>query len=494
MRKHIQLLITGALLTSLSACTKHYLDINTDPNNPTESSVDLALPAALGYSAYNLGNAYQILGGIWGQYWTQGPTGSQYRSLEQYSITSSDYDRQWESVYAGPLADFNYLVQEGTRTGKNDYVAIGKIMQAYMFQVMTDLHGDIPFSEALAGAVNTTPKFDSQQEIYDGLIQLLDEAIAIMDGASPPDADDFFYHGDMYLWYKFANTLKLRVYLRQSYVRPEVAEAGIRAMYADGAEFLDEEEDALVPFSNEVFNQNPLYATYEALSSDNLIASATLLDYLQLTKDPRIGNFYARATAAPNAGNFVGIPQGAGPNLPGVQSANSYSKPGPAVGGPGSGNNTGAAAPVVFISAAESYFLQAEAAARGWSDGDARALYEEAIRLSFVYWGYTDEEAGAFIAQPEITFPAGGEEAQLKAILTQKWVSLAGTENLEGWTEWRRSGYPDFFDISATSSIGNVFPVRILYADSEVSRNPKTPAQKTVKDKLWWDVNANGQN
>jgi len=82
----------------------------------------------------------------------------------------------------------------------------------------------------------------------------------------------------------------------------------------------------------------------------------------------------------------------------------------------------------------------------------------------------------------------------MKAIISQKWISMDGTQNLEGWTEWRRTGYPDIFEVSATSNIGNKFPVRILYPDIEVTRNPNTPPQKTVTDKLWWDVNTTGQN
>lgn len=495
---HQQRLLTALfiIVISITGCRKSYLDINEDPNNPRESQVELALPSGLAFSAYNMGNAYQILGGLWGQYWTQGPTASQYRGLEQYSVNSTTYDRQWESVYAEPLADFKYLVDEGTRTGKPNYAAIGKTMQAYMFQVMTDLHGDIPFSEALNGPANTTPKFDTQEEIYDGLIVLLDEALALIDdGGAHPGADDFFYGGDMEQWAKFANTLKLKIYLRQVNVRPDITAAGINALYAAGAAFLDEGDDALVPFSNEVFNQNPLYATFEALGSDNLLGSATVIDYLQEKNDPRIEVFFARATASPNAGNFAGIVQGEGPNLPGAQNANSYSKPSPLVAGPGSASNTGAAAPVVFFSAAESYFLQAEAAARGWGTGDAEGLYAEGIRQSFLYWGFEDADFESYYAGPGITFPAAGSlENKIEAIITQKWVSLTGTENLEGWTEWRRSGYPDFFSISGSSSIGDFFPVRILYADSEVSRNPKTPAQKTVKDKVWWDVNSAGQN
>jgi hypothetical protein len=482
----------GLLVTT--SCKKNFLDINVDPNNPTTVSVDLVLPTALVYSAYDLGNPYQVLAGFWAQYWTQGPTGSQFAVYDQYTITSSTFNRQWQDVYAGSLNDFKYLVDEGQRTGNENYSAIGKIMQAYMFQYMTDLHGDVPFSEALQGSAILNPKFDSQQDIYDGLIKLVDEGLAFLDENSDkhPGADDFFFHGDMHLWKKFANTLKLKIYLRQAYVRPAVAEAGIKALYAANAEFIDQDEEAAVPFTETTFKQNPLFA-YVNNREFNVLASQTGLNAFTSLDDPRVDKFYQRATAAPNTGNHFGIIQGQGRILPNPATLNDkqFSKPGPAIGGaPG-----GAAAPVIFLSEAESYFLQAEAVARGWGTGDAEQLYFDGIALSFLRWGYSIAQFNTYAAQPEVAFPVAGTiEAKLKAIIFQKWLSMAGSQNVEAWTEWRRTGYPDIFTISATSNIGSKFPARLLYPDSEVTANPNTPAQKTVTDKVWWDVNTTGQN
>lgn len=487
-----RIFLLGVLATSLASCKKNFLDVNTDPNNPTNATVDLVLPTAQGYLAYNMGNSYQILGGLWGQIWTQGPTASQYRALDQYSVTSSSYDNQWISMYAGPLADFKYLVDEGARLNRKNYAAIGKIMQAYTFQYLADIHGDIPFSEALNPSIKN-PKYDPQEQVYDGLIKLVDEGIALIDENSSdhPGEDDLFYHGDMHLWMKFANTLKLKIYLRQAYVRPAVAQAGVQALYAANAEFLDYQEDAEVHFSDEVFNQHPLFATYQALTSDNLLASQTALGFFLNNNDPRVDVFYRRATLAPNAGQHAGIAQGNGPLLPGNQNAGSYSKPGGAVGGPVGGED----APVVLMSAAESYFLQAEAAVRGWGAGDAQDLYESGVIVSFLRWGLSQAQAETYLAQPAVAYPAGGAaEQKIRAIIFQKWAGMNGTQNLEAWTEWRRTGYPDIYTYSATTIIGNRFPARILYPDSEVSRNPNTPAQKTVTDKVWWDVNTTGQN
>lgn len=482
--------VLGVIL-SITSCKKN-LDVNTDPNNPTQASIDLVLPTAEGFTAYIMGNPYQILGGLWAQFWTQGPTASQYKAYDQYNIPNTVFDRQWQQLYAGPLQDFQYIINEGTRTSQKNYVAIAKIMQAYIYQYLTDLHGDIPFSEAL-NPENTTPKFDTQEEVYNGLVRLVEEALALIDESSSehPAGDDLIYGGDMGQWRKMANTLKLRIYLRQAYVRPAVAEAGIKALYASHAPFLETGDDADIEFSTTVFNQNPLFATYQAVTSANLIASNTALAYMENTEDPRIDIFYQRATAAPNAGRHFGIDQGNGANLTGNLNENMFSRPGPAVGGP----NGGEEAPVVLMSAAESYFLQAEAVIRGWGAGNAVALYENGVKASFLYWGLSQAQAVTYLEQPDVVFPASGStEQKLDAIITQKWVSMNGTQNLEAWSEWRRTGYPDFFQISKTTNIGSVFPVRLLYPDSEVTRNPKTPAQKTVTDKVWWDVNTTGQN
>jgi len=491
----IKFTVLVAALLSASSCKKDFLDVNVDPNNPTKATVDLVLPTALGYTAYNMGNPYQVLGGYWGQIWTQGPTGSQFAVYDQYSITSSSFDRQWINMYAGPLNDFKYIIEEATAAGNNNYAAIGKIMQAYVFQIMTDLHGDIPFSEALqAGKGVVAPKFDSQQEVYDGLIKLVNEGLALIDenSSSHPGNDDFFYHGDMHQWKKFANTLKLKIYLRQAYVRPNIAQSGIQAMYAAGAEFIDQGDEAAVPFSNVTFNQHPLFAHIASVGEFNILASQTALGSLLALNDPRADVFYRRATAAPNTGNHVGILQGNGRLLPNPATLNDrqFSKPGAAVGGPG-----GPAARVILMSEAESYFLQAEAVARGWGSGDAEQLYYDGIALSFLSWNLSIAQFNTYASQPAIDYPAAGTlEQKLKAVIFQKWTSMCGSQNVEAWTEWRRTGYPDIFTISTTSNIGNKFPTRLLYPDSEITSNPNTPAQKTVTDKVWWDINTTGQN
>ncbi|MFT2007287.1 SusD/RagB family nutrient-binding outer membrane lipoprotein [Pontibacter sp. 13R65] len=470
---------------SLTSCD-NFLDINDDPNNPPSSTPALTLPAAQGEVAYILGNQFQFLGNFFAQHWTQAGGANQYCDLELYQMTTSDYDtRVWAELYAGALNDFRYIADQGEEGNSPNYAAIGQIMQAYTFQVITDAWGDVPFTSALEGIQNLNPEYQTQEEIYNSLIPLLDEAIAKIDNNAPtPGSDDLVFGGNMDRWRRFANTLKLKIFIRQTYVRPSVASAGIQAMYAAGAEFLGMGETAAVAFVNQTQNRNPFFQTQVTFRGGvDVVASNTALNYLQTTGDPRLDNFYAPAQTGTNAGTFVGFDQGVEctPARTGAQS-NTVSKPGPAV--------ASATTAVPFITAAESYFLQAEAAARGWTNGTGNAseLYAQGIRASFNYLGENVAGVDALLQNQSVAYPVGAPvEEQVDRIITQKWLSFNGTQGFEAWTEYRRTGYPSFIELSAAAS-ENVIPKRILYPNTESIRNQSYPGLKEISVPVWWDV------
>ena len=483
----IQFILAGAIVFgSVTSCKKSFLDINTNPNDPSDVSVKELLPSAEAAIAHVVGNNFQIFGGLWGQYWTQSPNSSQYKTIEQYSPAANDFDRPWKALYADALFDLKVIITKATASNLPNYVGCSKILQAYTYQLLTDDFGDIPFSEALrADELILSPRYDSQQSVYAGIIKLLEEADAVIDENSDlvPGEEDLLLHGDMTQWRAFGNTLKLRVYLRMAYVDPGTAQAGIAALEASGAVFLGSGEEARIDYTTTGGNTNPLYSSIIGLSStQNLVASATGVNYFLSNDDPRLDAFYAPALN----GSQVGIPQGEY-TLP---AGTPVSIPGAATGGDG-GDPASASAPVRLMTGYESLFLQSEAVARGWMTGDAQALYEEAISESFSSFGVTDTFATGFYAQPNVAFPAGGTtEDKIKAIITQKWAALAGNSGTEGWTEWRRTGYPDFFTISTNSILGpNRFPNRFYYPSSELTRNGSFPLQKLIYDKVWWDVN-----
>jgi hypothetical protein len=487
------LMVATLLLIAFPSCKKDFFDINDNPNFPPDVDVRYLLPSAEAAIAHALGNDLAIYGGIWAQYWTQSPASSQYKSADRYNPSSNDFDHPWSNLYSDALEDLQKIIEKGTAGGRTQYVACAKILQAYAYQVLTDNWGDIPFSQALqAPSGNFSPHFDSQSSIYTGIIALVDEGLALADEnltgtIGTPGSDDLLLGGDMFLWKEFAYTLKLKIYLRMAYVNPALAQAGIAAMDSS-ATFLGAGEEVRINYGTEGGKTNPLTSSIIQLNFvQNLVASKTAVDYLITNNDPRLDVFY---DPDPVTGAQVGIAQGDF----NISASTPVSLPGTATGGHANNAANAAAsstAPVKLMTGYESFFLQAEAAARGWltSAGSAQSLYEAGITENFASYGLPDTAASAYFTQPAIAFPAGPVEDQVKAIITQKWIAMCGNQNDEAWIEWRRTNYPDFFTISVESLIGNSFPERMLYPSGEVSNNGSFPGQKPITLKVWWDVN-----
>ena len=313
---------------------------------------------------------------------------------------------------------------------------------------------------------------------------MVNEGQAMLDGNEPmPGTDDLIYNGNLTLWRSFGNTLKLRVLMRQSEIRPTVAAAGIAAMFAAVEPFLASGEDAKLFYVDQKYQQSPLYTTGQALSTtSNIYASKTITDYLTATGDARIDDFFALN----GSGIVVGLAQGSGKLLGGNQSDASWSKPSAQIIGPLSST--------VLISAAESNFLQAEAIARGYTAGDAKAAYEAGITASWNSWTNSGAAAGAgltpFLASDSINYSLATTLAQkLKLILTQKWVAMTGNQNFEAWSELRRTGIPAFAPSVTSVLAPGKFPGRIAYPSDEVTSNKNFPGIKTVDINVWWDAN-----
>jgi hypothetical protein len=477
--------MVGVLLaTSITSCKKDFFDVNTNPNDPADVGVNYLLPSAQAAIGYVVGKDLQLFGNFYAQHWTQNPSSSQYKTIEQYNPSADDFDRPWKSLYADGLQDLKAILTKANADQTN-YSAIANILQAYTFQLLTDYWGDVPYSQALQDG-NVSPGYDSQEAIYDGIIAQVKTGLSQIDENALviPGSDDLIFGGDMSMWRKFGNTLLLRMYIRISLKDPTTAQNGIGELAAAGAEFLAEGETAQLNYINSGGNTNPLYSELSGYGfTQNMVASATAIDFLNNNNDPRVDAFYVPASN----GLQVGIPQGlydTTANIP-------ISEPGIITGG-NSNFEESAAAPVIFLSSWESLFLQAEATARGWmtTGGTDQELYERAITENFFYLGMADTAAATYYTQAAIAYPSGGTlDEKIEAIITQKWISMCGVQGGEAWTEWRRTGYPDFFVYSANSLIGNQFPQRLFYPSTEVTQNASFPGQKAITDKMWWDVN-----
>lgn len=495
MKKITTYIIAAALISSaFMGCKKDFLDINENPNAPQKVDIKDVLPSAELAIGHVMGNNFQIYGGLWAQYWTQNPFSSQYKTIEQYSPAADDFDSPWRICYSDALQDLNYVIKKGNQEGKTQYVACAKILQAYTYQILTDNFGDIPFSEALRNEEGIlAPKYDSQKDVYDGIIVLINEGLALIDPSATngPSTNDLLCGGDMNKWRKFANTLKLRVYLRLAYIDPAKASAGISAMA--GVPLLGSGEDIKINYSSTPGGTNPLYSVFSEISgTQNLVASSTCLDVMYGVgasyDDLRITVFYDTIKGPDYAGNLQGDINSGTP-------VSQLSLPHPNTGANNStlGNkpSKAAAAPVKFMSDYESLFLQAEAVARGYMAGNDQTFYEDGITANYLAYGLTIGDAAAYFANPTFAYPiAGTLNQKIEAIINQKYFSMCGNQNNEAWVEYRRTGYPSFLVESAISNIGSGrMPNRMFYPGSELTRNPKTPPQHVIYDRVWWDIN-----
>ncbi|WP_214227207.1 SusD/RagB family nutrient-binding outer membrane lipoprotein [Pedobacter sp. B4-66] len=480
------LILVGTI--GMTGCKK-FLDINQNPNNPDSADPTLLLPTVQAAVGQIIGNGFQTYGGMYAQYWTQSPNSSQYKTIDQYNAANSAFDRPWLTLYRNALINAQLII-ENKGASLDAMKGMAYIMKAYAFQVTTDAFGDIPLSESLKGTQFGSPHYDAQELVYDSIFTFIDKGKALLAVPSAsPGAQDIIFQGDIPSWKAFANTLKLRAYLRIVKVNPAKAEAGIKALYAEGATFLT--KDAAIKYNTIGGNENPLYNEMVSPTLNkvqNLVASSTAFNKFKANGDLRVNKFYDLETGqtdlnAIKQGTFAAS---------GVEKV--VSKPSSLVGGNAT-NSSSATAPVKLMSLSESNFLQAEAAVRGYATGvDAEALLKLGIQNSFVATGLTSGDGTTYYtaaADGAAAWTAATtEEAKVKVVIVQKYYALCGFQGFEAWTEYRRTGYPNFLIQSAASTIGvGRLPLRFVYPNSEAITNLNFPGNITVYTPVWWGKN-----
>jgi hypothetical protein len=479
--------VTGFLF--LSSCKKQ-LDINHNPNVPAveNGTPSVVFPSAVFGTAASIGGQYAILGAIWGEYVTQAADASQYNYIDAYQVNSSDINRGYNILFANGLKNYQFVLDKAKETSNWNFYLMAATMKAYSTQVLVDLYDQVPYFEALQGVNNLTPKFDDGFAIYQDLFKLLDTALSKpLNGAILTTSDknaDIIFKGDMNKWIQFANTEKLKLYLRMVNKKPEIAKAGIEKLYADGSSFLSIDA-ALTGFTDVPEKDNPMYEQNirELNTPDNLRASKTFSSYLTVHSDPRVKYFFG--TSNPtfiNQGDYLG-------NDPTYKNATVL------VQRPQD--------PVEFISLAESYFMQAEARERYFNGAGAQALYNAGVTASFAAMGFESQAASFLSPGGAYAYPVNGTlEEKIEAISIQKWVSCAyGVHYLEGFFEKNRTGYPKTsavyststsyipgqFVISKTSVLGaGLLPRRLAFPQSESQANPNTPTIVPITTPVWW--------
>jgi hypothetical protein len=494
MKNIIKFAILLIVLGLAAACSEDYLDVNVDPNNPTSVTPDLVLPVAQLYTARIVQGDRRLnhLGNMMMYNWSQSDGFSWYSDEFKYLVTSSFYDEFFEDSYSTALKQYQVLDK---LEGKYDYYkAISKIMKAFHFQLLVDCYGDIPYKEALGRSLNATPKYDNAQEVYDSLIVSLTGAIDIIDNATDqvaPGSDDAMFGGDMLKWKQFANSVKLRILVRESDIaaKSSYIQDEIDAIIAEGSGFSEADVEINPGYIAESSGQQNViwdfmgwdYTGAQTMTSKATCATDYILTYLTNNNDPRIDYLYEK----PSTGH-LGVPQGLLDYDTPVVDAYMPEF----VSNVGPGILKSATQGSVIFSLAENYFNQAEAANKGYIAvaDDGQALYESGITASFEFLGLSATDAEDYYTQLKDLVGWTSSSNKLQAIITQKWQAVNGITAEQSWFDYSRTGYPLGLPISLLASTPDR-PVRLFYVASELSSNganvPK-PQPNAFTAKIFW--------
>lgn len=502
-----------ALVLGLSSCNKDFEKINTNPNSPEKVSSSLLLPNII----RNTTN--EIAGNSWGY----GNIVMQYTAKIQFT----NEDRyNWGpqgspySSFYNALRDINNIIEISGSANQQNYVGVAKVMRAHLFAYMTDAYGEIPYTEALQAKSNVNyPKFDSQELIYDGVLRELEEANSLLGTTSERIEGDILFNGNVTLWKKFANSLRLRILMRLSDRQdPTQAMQAIVSNPSQNPIFENLSDQAALQYLQDVPNQHPLF-TNRSGSFDEVRLSEKMENVLKDLNDPRLFA-YAQPTTSSAAGvvgpvsAYEGVPNGLGD-----EEALKYAPSGdPSKGGSNYLSRVGLlwaclactsqASPVgyqaMLMSYAELQFILAEARERGFiSVGSAEEYYKNGILASVDYYRsrynlinqptiasrlVVDE---SYFAQPKVAY-TGATPEKLAKIGTQKWLALFFS-GMEAWHDWKRTGYPDIKPGPA-AFIATV-PVRFMYPGSVQSLNGENykaaiarQGADAITTRVWWDV------
>lgn len=477
MKKTYSSLLVSIILSTILSCTKDLQKINSNPNASQNASPDYLLTGVIKNTADAYWGVTNNLNSslLFVQYWSK----IQYTDPDRYIFTSNDLQELWNTGYTKGIVNLNELISIAEKRDNNNYKGVALVLRSWVFQLLTDAYGNIPYTQAVNIKENITPAYDAQEDVYTGILKDLKQAQQLLDPSGKPIAGDIIYNNQIANWKKFANSLRLRIALRMADRNPEIPKLVMEEIRNEGGSFIDQNSVSAQLAYLSSPNQNPVSRSFE--TRDDYRISKSIVDKLFSLSDPRLLVF-ASKTKDPTPQEYVGIPNGL---LVGDASSLGFSKtskPGDYFRLP--------AAPAVILSYTETLFDRAEAAARGFTKEDAQTLYKAAIRASFDQYGISSSSYASYIEQPSVQYDPVNFK---KSIGEQKWIALFG-QGLEAFAEWRRLDYPQLVPAVAGVLDGKM-PLRFLYPGNEQSLNGKNYKQAigsqgpdVLTTRLWFDI------
>lgn len=433
--------------------------------------------------------------------------GGERGSGDKYYYHLDSHNAYQDRVYPTALKTIAEVIRQTGSEGLNPNMInthhVAQVLYILPMHIMTDLYGNVPYSEANSGVDQIFfPQYDEQEFIYKDMLAKLETAAnTIGTGSDEVGSADMIYGGDLDKWKKLANSLMLRLAMRLSNVDPATAEEFVGKAIAGGV-MTSNEDMAWLQMADgpsQWFNQNGLSRALNPndWGAQNMMGK-TLVDYLQEGNDPRLTIFSVKGlwegpwltepeeqVGMPNGydattiRDFLGITES-------VDREATFSRINPML--------LDNADPFIFMTYAEVEFLQAEAALKGWYSGDAEMHFNAGVRASMQQWTIFDESFVITDEQVDEYLVANPFDGTEKMIAEQHWVANF-MQWYEAYSNWRRTGYPELTPVDYPGNIsgGQIFR-RIRYNTAELANNSeKLQAGGTLPDdvmtRVWWDVN-----
>jgi len=474
--KYIHLFLSAFLVFVLTSCEKTLDETNLNPNTSETAQPEFLLTGAIKASVDTYWGTSNNMNSslLFVQHWAK----IQYTDPDRYIFANTEFQDLWTIGYSKGIVNLNELIKLADAQENSNYKGVALVLRSWIFTLETDAYGDIPYSEAGSIDEYLAPKYDTQKDVYLGVLEDLKTAQAALDPSGKPILGDILYGNSIASWKKFANSLRLRIALRIADREPELSKQVISSIQAEGGSYINSNSENAQLVYQASPNQNPISNVFD--TRDDYRISKTMVDKLTALNDPRLPIY---ASKADSTGLYTGVPNGLLTGDAADLGLTRTSNPGAYFIAP--------SAPAVIISYAEVLFNRAEAAARNFTNENAAALYYQAVEASLLQYGVSTTDISTYKALPEVQYDASNYK---KSIGNQKWLALFG-QGLEAFAEWRRLDYPILTPAVAGSLNGEI-PVRFIYPGTEQSLNPEgykaavaNQGPDALTTKLWFDVN-----
>ncbi len=508
MKKKLYIIILVVLVSSLTSCLKDITDLNTDPNNSQTSDPHLLFKYSVkrGMGNYLTASHLEYTGlQHWVMYFASRDgiePGNEYPS-------PSGGDGFWSENYIDAMNNAEVIIREAKdNPDMVNMQAAAIIWKIFLMHRVTDLWGDVPYSEALKGSpeLEFTPAYDLQKDIYTKMINDLLGAVKLFDntvGFYNADSD-LIYGGDMDGWIRFAHSLCLRLAIRIYDVNPEFATTIIKELEQLP---LIESNEQIASFQFNSVNNKPLYEAGNIRygeGSSYINPSKFLVDQLVVSSDPRTP-FLLEKTALSATYPFIDEYRGV-PNLVPFNSDiwdgyNLDAQLGDPLGKWGDVSRIGlwymnSTRPFPIFSYSEICYLKAEAVFAGLWTGDASDFFSQGVRSHMEYINMYPHEDLTISEIQIIDYLNSFNDISLEQIITQKWILFAYENVFESFADYRRTGFPKLVDYYGNSIDESIFPKRLRYPYSEFTFNRENyydaisiQGPDTELTNIWWDKN-----